>query len=230
LPNDAAETPPENTRPRERLLRHGAGVLADAELVALMLRTGMPGCDVLTLGNRLLRHFGSLRALFGAAPEQLIGFPGLGKAKACQLMAVLELARRVAEEDLARGDALAQPLRVKQYCLTILGHRQVEHCIALFLDTRLRLIACNELSRGTLAQASVYPREVVREALRLHASALIIAHNHPSGWPEPSAADCLLTDRLQRALALVDIRLLDHLIVAGGTAVSMAELGKMARG
>jgi DNA repair protein RadC len=219
----------ESTLPRERLLRHGAGVLTDSELISLLLRTGTAGCGVLALGDLLLRHFGSLRSLLGATPAQLVAFSGLGNAKACQFVAVLELARRVIREDLSTGSALSRPLEVKQYCLAELGHRKIEHCIALFLDTRLRLIASTELARGTLAQASVYPREVVREALRVHASAMIIAHNHPSGWPEPSDADCLFTRQLQKALSLVDIRLLDHIIVAGGEAVSMVEIGRLVR-
>lgn len=218
---------PSDSLPRERLLRHGAGVLTNAELISLMLRTGAPGCNVHTLGTQLLDHFGCLRALFGAKPPELVVFPGLGHAKACQFAAVLELARRMIEEDLVHGETLSQPHRVKQYCLTALAHRDVEHCIALFLDSRLRLICTTELARGTLSQASVYPREVVREGLRVHAAALIIAHNHPSGWPEPSGADCLFTQQLQQALSLVDIRLIDHLIVAGNQAISLAELGKL---
>jgi DNA repair protein RadC len=219
----------ESTLPRERLLRHGAGVLTDSELISLLLRTGTAGCGVQALGDMLLRHFGSLRSLLGATPTQLVAFSGLGNAKACQFVAVLELARRVIKEDLSEGSALNRPLEVKQYCLAELSHRKIEHCIALFLDTRLRLITSTELARGTLAQASVYPREVVREALRVHASAMIIAHNHPSGWPQPSDADCLFTQQLQKALSLVDIRLLDHVIVAGGKAVSMVEIGQLVR-
>ncbi|MBC9907832.1 RadC family protein [Achromobacter xylosoxidans] len=216
---------PKHERPRERLLRHGAAALQNSELLAIALRTGVPGLDVVELGNRLLARFGGLRGLLGTTPEELTAVPGLGTAKACMLAALLELARRAIEEDLARNSNLDHPLQVKQYCKMALGHRQVEHCIALYLDNRLRLIATGELARGTLSQASVYPREVVREALRHHAAALIIAHNHPSGLAEPSAADRGFTQHLKQALALVDIRLVDHLIVAAGTVVSMAELG-----
>ncbi|MGE8679227.1 DNA repair protein RadC [Achromobacter marplatensis] len=212
-------------RPRERLLRHGAGALQDAELLAVALRTGIPGMNVVDLSSRLLERFSGLRGLLGATPEELMTISGLGVAKSCTLAALLELARRAIEEDLTRSDTLRHPAQVKQYCMAALGHRRVEHCIALYLDNQLRVIATGELARGTLSQASVYPREVVREALRHHAAALIVAHNHPSGLAEASAADRGFTQQLKQALALVDIKLLDHLIVAGATVVSMAELG-----
>lgn len=212
-------------RPRERLLRHGAGALQDAELLAVALRTGIPGMNVVDLSSRLLERFSGLRGLLGATPEELMTVSGLGVAKSCTLAALLELARRAIEEDLTRSDTLRHPSQVKQYSMTALGHRRVEHCIALYLDNQLRVIATGELARGTLSQASVYPREVVREALRHHAAALIVAHNHPSGLAEASAADRGFTQQLKQALALVDIKLLDHLIVAGATVVSMAELG-----
>lgn len=219
--------PPEAERPRERLLRHGAAVLTDAEILAVMLRTGTAGCDAVTLGRTLLARFGGLRALLSAGRDELLAIPGLGNAKICQLLAVMELARRALEEELVRGCALDQPARVKQYCSSVLGHRTVEHCLALYLDSQYRLIASEDIARGTLTQASVYPREVVRAALGHHAAALILAHNHPSGVSHASAADHRLTQHLKQALALVDIRLLDHLIVAGGQAVSLAELGQI---
>ncbi len=221
------EAVPAQDLPRERLLRHGPATLTDTELLALALRTGTRGRNVVELGRALIRHFQGLRGLFSATPEELAAFPGVGIAKACVLTAVLELARRTIEEDLVRGNALSHPERVKQYCMTALGHRVVEHCIALYVDNQLNFIASGELTRGTLAQASVYPREVVREALRHHAAALIIAHNHPSGVAQPSNADRILTQRLKQALALVDVRLVDHLIVAGGAVVSMAEGGDL---
>jgi len=214
-------------RPRERLLRHGAAALQDAELLAIALRTGIPGLNVMDLSYRLLERFSGLRGLLGATPEELMTVSGLGEAKSCTLAALLELARRTIEEDLTRNDTLRHPGQVKQYCMTALGHRRVEHCIALYLDNQLRVITTGELARGTLSQASVYPREVVREALRHHAAALIVAHNHPSGLAEASAADRGFTSQLKQALALVDIKLLDHLIVAGSTVVSMAELGDL---
>jgi len=222
-----SEILPEHERPRERLLRQGPGALHDSELLAVALRTGAPGVNAVELGRRLMARFGGLRGLFSASPGELCQEPGLGAAKACALAAVLELARRSIEEGMTGRPSLSHPESVKLYCRTALGHRTVEHCIALYLDNQLNLIACGELSRGTLAQASVYPREVVREALRHHAAALILAHNHPSGLAEPSAADRALTQRLRQALALVDIRLVDHLVVAADKVVSMAQLGQM---
>ncbi|MEI2417320.1 DNA repair protein RadC [Orrella sp. JC864] len=214
-------------RPRERLLRHGAQVLTDAELLALVLRTGTAAQDAVQMGRALLLRFGGLRALLSADIPALMRQSGLGQAKACQLAAVLELARRAAEEELSRGDALKDPRRVKHYCSLLLGHQPVEHCMALYLDSQLRLIGTEELARGTLSQASVYPREVVRAALRHHAAAVILTHNHPSGSLQPSLADQHLTRQLKQALALVDVRLLDHMVVGGGQAVSMAELGML---
>ncbi|MVW73040.1 MULTISPECIES: DNA repair protein RadC [unclassified Bordetella] len=218
---------PVHERPRERLLRHGPGSLRDAELLALALRTGTRGRSAIDMGNLLMQHYGGLRGLFSASPDELMTLSGLGAAKACSLAAVLELARRATEEQLTRQHVLSEPSHVKQYFRTALGHRTVEHCIALYLDNQLNLIATGELARGTLNQASVYPREVVREALRHHAAAIILAHNHPSGIARPSDADLRFTTHLRQALALVDVRLVDHLIVAGHQVVSMAELGMM---
>ena len=223
LPHDL----PKHERPRERLLRHGASSLRDAELLALALRTGTRGHTAIEMGNRLMHQYGGLRGLFAASPQELMSLPGLGAAKAGSLAAVLELARRVTEEQLTREHVMSQPANVKQYFQIALTHRTVEHCLALYLDNQLNLIATGELARGTLNQASVYPREVVREALRHHAAALILAHNHPSGIAQPSEADHAFNQRLKQALALVDIRLVDHLIVAGNHVVSMAELGML---
>lgn len=223
LPQDLLE----HERPRERLLRHGADSLRDAELLALALRTGTRGRSAIDMGNLLIQHFGGLRGLFAASPQDLMSLSGLGAAKACSLAAVLELARRVTEEKLTRQHVMSQPSHVKQYCQTALSHRTIEHCLALYLDNQLNLIATGELARGTLNQASVYPREVVREALRHHAGAIILAHNHPSGVAQPSDADLQFTSHLRQALALVDVRLVDHLIVAGHQVVSMAEMGMM---
>src|SRR5690606_32892943 len=221
LPHDL----PEHERPRERLLRHGPASLRDAELLALALRTGTRGRTAIDMGAMLMHRYGGLRGLFAATPQELMSLPGLGTAKAGSLAAVLELARRATEERLMRTPALAEPGAVKLYFKTALTHRTVEHCLALYLDNRLNLIASGELARGTLAQAPVYPREVVREALRHHAAALVLAHNHPSGSAQPSQADRELNTRLKQALALVDVRLVDHLIVAADSVVSMAELG-----
>ncbi len=218
---------PEPERPRERLLAHGAHVLTTPELLAIVLRTGTPGCDAVALGHGLIARFGGLRGLLSADAAALMGVPGLGMAKTCELLAIDELGRRALEEDLKSGTALDQPQQVKAYCMANLGHLRVEHCLALYLDSQYRLISGEEVARGTLSQASVYPREVVKAALRHHAAALILAHNHPSGVAEPSEADLSLTRHLKHALALVDVRLLDHIIVACDKTVSLAERGQV---
>ncbi|WP_442596881.1 RadC family protein [Parapusillimonas sp. JC17] len=214
-------------RPRERLLAHGAHVLTSAELLAIILRTGIKGCDAVSLGHRLIKQFDGLRGLLSADALTLMSQEGLGAAKACEILAINELSRRALEEDLKAGMALDQPQRVKRYCAATLGHLPVEHCMALYLDNQLRLITCEEVSRGTLNQASVYPREIIKAALKHHAAAVILAHNHPSGVAEPSQSDLALTRHLKNALSLVDVRLLDHLIVAGASAVSLAERGQL---
>lgn len=214
-------------RPRERLLRHGAQALTSAELLAVLLRTGTRGCSAVDMGHQMIEHFGGLRRLLTAESSALLAFPGMGAAKTCELLAVQELSRRALEEPLRNGRALSQPDRVKQFCALRLAHLRVEHCIALFLDSRLQLIECAEVARGTLSHASVYPREVVKAALGHHAAALILAHNHPSGLAEPSPADITLTRQLKQALALVDIRLLDHLIVGATEVTSLAERGQV---
>ncbi len=216
-----------NERPRERLLAYGAETLTNAELLAIILRTGIKGCDAVALGRQLIARFKGLRGLLSASASELLSTPGLGQAKTCELLAINELARRAMAETLEQGIPLNQPEHVKSYCASLLGHLKVEHCVALFLDSQLRLITTEEVSRGTLSQASVYPREVVKSALRLHASALILAHNHPSGVAEPSQADLALTRHLKQALSMIDIRLLDHLIVTGGQATSLAERGQL---
>lgn len=212
-------------RPRERLLAHGAHVLTSPELLAIILRTGPRGSCAVGLGRTLIAHFDGLRGLLAADAQTLLSIPGLGPAKTCELLAINELNRRALAEDLKTGVPLDQPKSVKQYCVALLGHLNIEHCLALYLDSQYRLITTEELSRGTLTQASVYPREVVKAGLRHHAAALILAHNHPSGLAEPSEADLALTRHLRQALALVDIRLLDHLIVTATGAVSLAERG-----
>lgn len=221
LPQPTAE------RPRERLLAHGAHVLTSAELLAIILRTGIKGCDAVSLGHRLITRFNGLRGLLSADATILMSMEGLGAAKACELLAINELSRRALEEDLKTGQALDQPQRVKHYCAARLGHLSVEHCMAIYLDNQLRLITCEEVARGTLTQASVYPREIIKAALKHHAAALILAHNHPSGVAEPSQADLALTRHLKTALSLVDVRLLDHLIVTGSSAISLAERGQL---
>ncbi|HLS50600.1 MAG TPA: DNA repair protein RadC [Burkholderiaceae bacterium] len=214
-------------RPRERLLAHGAHVLTTAELLAIILRTGVKGRNAIAFSHDLIKQFDGLRALLSAEASALMAVPGMGLAKTTQLLAINELNRRAISEALQTGQTLNKLDDVKRFCITTLGHLKIEHCIALFLDSQYRLITSEELSRGTLNQASVYPREIIKSALRNHAAALILAHNHPSGLAEPSQADLSLTRHLKQALSLVDITLLDHLIVTGSEAISLAERGQV---
>jgi DNA repair protein RadC len=216
---------PEGERPRERLATQGAQALSDAELIAVILGTGTAGRSALDLGREALARFGGLSGLLASGPDQLGRVDGLGPAKSAQLQAVLELARRSLREQMRQSPALSSPDNVRDYLRMTLAHREHEVFIALFLDAQNRLLAADELFRGTLAQTSVYPREVVKRALAINAGAVIFAHNHPSGIAEPSRSDELLTASLKQALALVDVRVLDHLIVAGNSTVSFAERG-----
>ncbi|MBI3150171.1 MAG: DNA repair protein RadC [Betaproteobacteria bacterium] len=216
---------PATERPRERLLASGAAVLSDAELLAIFLRTGVPGQSAVSLARTLLGRFGGLQALFAATAAEVCAARGLGPAKYAQLQAVLELARRVLAEHAAAKDTLASPAAVRDYLRLTLAARPHEVFLALMLDAQNRLIAAEELFRGTLTQTSVYPREVVKQALAHNAAAVIFAHNHPSGVAEPSRADEMLTQALKSALALVEVRVHDHLIVAGTSVVSLAERG-----
>ena len=216
---------PEGERPRERLLAHGATVLSDAELLAEFLRTGSAGRSAIDIGRAALAHYGGWNALLRATPDRYAEVPGLGPAKYALLQAVVELARRALQEDVRRETLLNSPDTVRQYLRLWLGHLQHEVFVALYLDAQNRLLTAEELFRGTLTQTSVYPREVVKQALKHNAAALILAHNHPSGVAEPSRADELLTASLKQALSLVDVRVLDHLIVAGNATVSFAERG-----
>jgi DNA repair protein RadC len=217
----------EDQRPRERLIKHGAQALSDAELLAVFLRVGVRGKNAVELGRDMVMQFGSLNGLFKASLKEFSAIHGLGMAKFTQFQAVLELARRALAEELKQGDLLGSPAAVKQYLKLLLANRTYESFAVLFLDARNRLIITDELFRGTLTHASVYPREVVKSALAHNAAALILAHNHPSGAPEPSQADHTLTQALQHALALVDVKVLDHFIVAGHQVYSFAEHGKM---
>jgi DNA repair protein RadC len=212
-------------RPRERLLARGAGALSDAELLALLLRTGSAGRSALDVARDLLGRFGGLSRVFAAPPAEVAAVNGLGPAKSAELAAVVELVRRALAEEARAGDALTSPQAVRDYLRLALGGRPHEVFVGLFLDSQNRLLAADELFRGTLAQTSVYPREVVKAALARNAAAMIFAHNHPSGVAEPSRADELLTQALKQALALVDVRTLDHFVVAGGRVVSFAERG-----
>ncbi len=216
---------PADARPREKLLARGPQALSDAELVAIVLRTGVRGQSAIDLAAGLLDTFGGLQGLLNAPAAPLRKVKGLGAAKYAEIAAVLELARRALNEQLCQRPLLDSPAAVGDYLRLWLGHQAVEIFAALFLDTRHQLIAAEELSRGTLAHTSVYPREVVKAALRLNAAAVILAHNHPSGNPEPSAADRALTQTLQSALGLVDVRVLDHFVVTQHSVLSFAERG-----
>ncbi|NHZ61081.1 RadC family protein [Massilia genomosp. 1] len=209
---------PEQQRPRERLISEGAAALSDPELLAVFLRVGVRGKSAVELGRDLLLRFGSINGLFGASLIQFSTVHGLGPAKFAQLQAVMELARRAIGERLESGEVLGSPEAVRQYLRMQLGRQPHESFLVLFLDVKNRLIACEEMFRGTLTHTSVHPREVVKAAL---------AHNHPSGVPEPSEADLLLTRSLVQALALVDVRVLDHFVVAGPHVHSFAEHGQM---
>ena len=216
---------PAAERPRERLLALGARVLSDAELIALFLRTGIAGKSAVELARELLSRFGGLSGLLTADPVALRKVKGLGSAKLAQLAAVLELSRRSLGEELKSRSALTSPQAVRDYLRLVLGGREHEVFVVIFLDAQHRVLSVEELFRGTLTQTSVYPREIVKAALRANAAAVIFAHNHPSGVAEPSQADELLTRQLKEALAMVDVKVLDHFIVAGRATLSFAERG-----
>jgi len=212
-------------RPREKLMQLGPASLSDAELLAVFLRTGVRGKSAVDLARDLLAHCGGLGALFALKRRELHRLKGMGDAKLAQLQAVLELARRALAETLRSGNALNSPTAVRDYLRLTLAGLEHEVFAVVLLDAQNRVLACEKLFRGTLTQTSVYPREVVKCALRHNAAALIFAHNHPSGASEPSHADQVLTQSLKQALALVDIKVLDHFIVAGSAALSFAESG-----
>ena len=233
---------PPDARPREKMLARGPGALSDAELLALLLRTGIQGKGVLQMADELLRlkpakntglnvsaltspSFDGIAGLLNATMEDLRQVPGLGPAKCAEILAVLELARRATAQQLKERPVFANPDTVKQYFQLHLAARDREVFAVLFLDVQNRHITMEEMFQGTLSQTSVYPREVVKRALRLEASAVVLAHNHPSGSVQPSGADEALTRTLKAALALVDVRVLDHVIVGPGQALSMAEKG-----
>jgi len=218
-------TRPVAERPRERLAARGPGSLTDAELVAVILGSGRPGAPVLDVAHAVIAHCGGLSGLARSKPAALASIRGVGAGKAARLTACIEIARRATLADVARGDALTSPDAVRDYLKLALAPETVEVFVGLFLDSQHRLIAAEELARGTLAQTSVYPREVVKTALARNAAAVIFAHNHPSGVAEPSRADELLTQSLKSALSLIDVRTLDHLVVAGPRVTSFAERG-----
>lgn len=214
---------PQDQRPRERLINQGAHVLSNAELLAVFLRVGVAGKSAVDLGRDIVVHFGSLQGLFSARLADFVRIHGLGPAKYAQLQAVLELGRRVLSEELRAGRSLGSPKAVKEYLQLLFHGKSHEAFRVLFLDVRNRLIYSEELFRGTLTHASVYPREIVKAALVHNAAKAILAHNHPSGEATPSASDIDLTSHIKRALALIDVQVVDHIIVAGRRTHSFAE-------
>jgi DNA repair protein RadC len=216
---------PVEERPREKLLARGAGALSDAELLAIFLRTGVPGKTALDLARDLLTEYGGLRGLLAASEAEFCAFPGIGAAKFAQLQATLEMSRRHLGEKIARGEALTSPEQTRDWLLAHLRDRPHEVFCVLFLDNRNRVLAFEELFQGTLNGAAVYPREVLRRALEHNAGAVILVHNHPSGVAEPSRADESLTRQLTEVLTHVEVRVLDHFVVGDGEIVSFAERG-----
>jgi len=216
---------PDAERPREKLIQRGADALSDAELLAIFLRTGVRGASAIDLARELLSHYGGLRPLMAAPREDICARRGMGSSKYVALRAALEIGQRCLAQRLERGEALTSPDLARSFLRGKLQDLPHELFCCLYLDTKHRVIRFEELFRGTIDGASVHPREVVRCALAHNAAALIVAHNHPSGVAEPSAADNALTRRLQEALAMVDIRLLDHLVIGDGEVVSFTERG-----
>jgi DNA repair protein RadC len=216
---------PETERPREKLLSEGPARLSDAELLAILFGSGCRGMSAVDLGGHLIREFGSLRGLMTAERGRCSATPGMGARRYGLLQAALEISRRHYRQEIAAGPLLESPAATRAFLVAELRDRPYEVFCCLFLDNRHRLIAFDELFRGTIDGASVHPREVVRQALQRNAAAVLLAHNHPSGVAEPSQADELITQRLKDALALVDIRVLDHLIVGDNRCTSFAERG-----
>ena len=216
---------PQDARPREKLLARGPGALSDAELLALLLRTGLPGKNALQMGQELISTFGGVSGLLNTPAEALKKIKGLGPAKRAEIVAVLELARRALACQLQEKTIFSNPQAIRDYLQLQLGSREHEIFAVLFLDASHRLIVLEEMFRGTLTQTSVYPREVVVRALALNAANVVLAHNHPSGTAQASRADEAITQTLKAALALIDVRVLDHFIVTRAAAVSMAEMG-----
>ncbi len=216
---------PAAERPREKLLQRGAAALSDAELLAIFLRTGVVGKSAVDLARDLLVRFGNLTALFAASEADFCLLHGMGQAKFVQLQAVLEMSRRALAEEMQQGNVLNSPVVVRNYLQLLLRSREQEVFMAIFLNAQHAVLAAEELFHGTLMQTSVYPREVVKRALAHNCAAVIFAHNHPSGVAAPSQADKTLTEALKQALQLVDVRVLDHFIVAGSHCLSFAEQG-----
>lgn len=216
---------PAAERPREKLLEHGAEVLSDAELLAIFLRVGVTGKSAVDLARDLLSQFGSLNGIFAATANQISDVHGMGSSKYAQLQAIFEMSRRALTEQLKENDALNSPQQVRDYLCLKLGALSREVFMVLFLDAQNRVVATEEMFSGTLTQTSVYPREVVKRALHYNAASVIFAHNHPSGIAQQSRADEMVTTSLKQALALIDVRVLDHFIVAGNNILSFSERG-----
>lgn len=216
---------PVSERPREKLLKQGVTALSDAELLAIFLRVGVKGKSAVDLARDLLIKFGSLNGIFSASQQEIKQVNGIGISKYAQLQAIFEMTRRALSEEMQVQDALSAPQQVRDYLRLKFGGLTREVFIVLFLDAQNRIICSEEMFVGTLTQTSVYPREVVKRALHYAAASVIFAHNHPSGVAEPSRADEQLTQQLKQALALVDVRVLDHFVVAGNTILSFSERG-----
>jgi DNA repair protein RadC len=216
---------PANERPREKLIELGAEALSDAELLAIFLRVGVVGKSAVDLARDLLTQFGSLNGIFAATEHELSQVHGIGTSKYVQLQAIFEMSRRALSEQLQQQDVLNSPKAVRDYLVLKLGSLTKEVFLVLFLDTQNRLVATEEMFSGSLKETSVYPREVLKRALHHNAASVIFAHNHPSGIAQQSQADELLTKQLKQALALVDVRVLDHFIVAGNSTLSFSERG-----
>jgi DNA repair protein RadC len=216
---------PAGERPREKLMQQGPHLLSDAELLAIFLRVGVTGKSAVDLARDLLTRFGSLNGIFAASIDEISQVHGMGSSKYVQLQAIFEMSRRALAEELQLKDVLGSPQQVRDYLCLRLGGLSREVFIVLFLDAQNRVVAQEEMFSGTLTQTSVYPREVVKRALYHNAASVILAHNHPSGVAQQSQADEMLTAALKQALVLVDVRVLDHFIVAGNTSLSFAERG-----
>ena len=212
-------------RPREKLLAQGVSALSDAELLAVFLRVGVSGKSAVDLGRDLLQRFGSLTGIFSASQAELSQVRGMGLSKYVQLQAIFEMSRRALKESMQGQDALSSPQQVRDFLCLKLASLPYEVFMVLFLDAQNKLISADEMFRGSLTQTSVYPREVVKHALQHNAASVILAHNHPSGLAQQSQADELITQQLKQALALIDVRVLDHFIVAGNATFSFAERG-----
>ena len=214
-------------QPREKLIRHGAKSLSDAELLAILLRTGVKGCNVVELARRLLDQFGSITAIYRAGHEEFCQNKGLGSAKYVQLQACLEMSKRYLAEQMEKGSILTSPQDTRNYLIAELRNETREIFAVLFLDNQHKVLQFERLFFGTLDAAAVYPRVVVEHAIKHHAAAVILTHNHPSGLAQASLADKQITSRLEQALSLIDVRVLDHIIVAGHRSYSFAEHGNL---